>query len=109
LELSFYDKNIRHICENNSFAIRKYGERVANKLKGRLADMIAVDCPLDLPAGNLLIIKSSGDNVCKLELSDGYSLLFCQIQNKIPLDEAGEIDWSKVNRVKILKLVHNHE
>jgi toxin HigB-1 len=109
LELSFHDKDIRHICENNSFAIRKYGESIANKLKGRLADMITVDCPLDLPAGNLLIFKNGEDYLCKLELSEGYILLFCPIQNKVPLDEVGEIDWYKVNRIKILQILCNHE
>lgn len=109
LELSFHDKEIRHICENNSFAIRKYGENVATKLKSRLFDMISVDSPLDLPTGNLMIFKDGEDYYCKLELSEGYQLLFCQNHTKVPRCNSGKIDWSKVNRIKILKVFYSHE
>jgi hypothetical protein len=108
LELSFHNIEIRHICEDNSFALRKYGNVVAEKLKSRLSDMLSADSPLDLPTGDLLIYKNGEYYCCKIDLSEGYQLIFCQNHIKVPLCDSGEINWGKVSRVKILNINHNH-
>jgi len=107
LELSFTNTEIRKICEDNTVAKETYGQEVAYKLKSRLADLIAADNVMDLPVGNIFMYNNGDAYKCKIDLSGGYKIIFCQNHVKVPLDDNGETNWSKVSRIKILQISRN--
>lgn len=105
LEISFADKSLRQLCENEAIAKRKLGIRVAEKLKRRLADLRAASCVKDLVAGR----PREVEGIMVVDLCDDYRIILCANHNSIPLLDTGVIDWSMVNRVKILKIEGNHD
>ena len=103
LELAFHSRDLRDLCEKRSYAIDVYGERVAGRLRHRLADMAAAKSPRDLPSGNCRV--SSHDNVCmNIDLCDGFEIEFCANHVSNPTEPDGNIAWQRVSRIKILKI-----
>jgi plasmid maintenance system killer protein len=90
------------MCETERLAQRELGRRVAEKLKRRLADLRATECPKDLVAGRPRELEGNHAGHIDVELCDGYHLVFSSNHNVTPISEDGRVDWSQVNRVKIL-------
>jgi plasmid maintenance system killer protein len=105
LEISFQDRSIRTLCEDPDAASIRFGQAVAKDLMSRLADIDATDFIEDLVVGNPGELKEDNLYNYKVELGEGYRLIFCcnHVKN-IPLTENGSIDWKRVTRIKILKI-----
>lgn len=106
LELAFETKELRNICENEAEAMRQLGDAVAEVLKHRLADLDAATSPDDLIAGNPRI--APGKDAMTIDLSEGYTLVFTPNHPHNPTKAAGEIDWGKVSRIRILQIRRQH-
>lgn len=104
LEIAFAEKSDRQLCENEAIAARKLGIEVANKLKRRLADLRAATSVKDIVAGKPQELFGKYKHQIAVELCDGYFLTFCANHNANPLSESNEIDWSRVCRIKILRI-----
>lgn len=107
LELAFDTRSLRNICESESNAKREFGEKVAESLRHRLADLHAAGCPRDLLAGHPRVLDGDHRSMA-VDLCDGYSLVFSANHSKNPMTEAGSLDWERVSRVKIMRLERNH-
>lgn len=101
LEIAFAEKSDRQLCENEAIAVRKLGAKLADKLKRRLADLRAATSVKDIVAGKPQVLHK---HQIAVELCDGYCLFFCANHNTNPLLESDEIDWSRVSRIKILRI-----
>ncbi len=99
--ISFENKELRSICENESKAQTKLGLNVAMKLKNRLSDLLAASSVNDLLTGYPTKID---DDLYKVNLAENYFLLFSSNHTKNPLLESGEINWDEVSRIKILDI-----
>jgi proteic killer suppression protein len=104
LEIAFAEKSDRQLCENEAIAVRKLGIKVAEKLKRRLADLRAATSVKDIVAGKPQALFEKYKHQIAVELCDGYRLIFCSNHNTNPLLESDEIDWSRVSRIKILRI-----
>ncbi len=107
LELAFANRSLRHICESESKAKRVLGVEVARTLKHRLADLRAAISIEDLVAGRPHELQDS--HSIEIEIDEGVRLTFCANHNKEPLLPTGQTDWSKVRRVKILRIEGHDE
>ncbi len=105
LEISFAEKSLRQLCENGALARRKLGIKVAEKLKHRLADLRAASSVKDLVVGR----PREVEGIMSVDLCDDYRIILCANHNSVPLLDTGAVDWSKVNRVKILKIEGSHD
>ena len=99
---------LRATCEIEDTAINAYGWEFTENLHRRLADLRAAKSPNSLPVGNPNKLDDF-DNQFKLDLYNGYRLIFCSNHVKHPLLKSGKIDWSKVIRIKILAIEKSHE
>jgi hypothetical protein len=100
LQLAFETKALRDSCEIQSLCVSQYGELVTASLTGVLSDLVAAQCPLDLPWFEVDSVTPEGDIVTAL--ADGYVLVW---RPKYESEgHTGEIDWKRVNRVKLLLL-----
>ncbi len=106
MEIAFKTRKLRDICEDDSLAENEYGSKVAKILKHRLADFMAGMTFSDFVVGNPRPLTS---NVQLIDLCDGFVLEISANHTKNPLLETGEIDWSKVRRIKVLNIRENHE
>ena len=103
LELSFATPEIRAVCEDNELAHSRYGEAVSTALRGRLADLRATRCVLDIPIGSPRPVVGRADFL-QIDLADGVVLHVCSGSKSSVRTESGNIDWSKVSRLKIVEI-----
>jgi hypothetical protein len=101
LQLSFARKSLRELCENSAKAGCKLGVNTANELRRRLADLRAATSVRDLLIGEP---HGIGEDQIALDVGAGFQITFCANHNTLPKVESGAIDWSKVDRVKILAI-----
>jgi hypothetical protein len=73
-----------------------------------VADLRAATSIQDIVAGRPRELQGARQNHIALDLCDGYRLVFCANHNKIPVCESGGVNWSKVNRVKIVEIEVEH-
>ena len=104
MELAFATKSLRDICESAERATQKLGPRVSEKLKRRLADLRAAVSVSDLIAGRPHELDGLQQRRVAVELGAGYHLIFSANHAVIPKLESGKMDWSKVTRVKLLRI-----
>jgi hypothetical protein len=101
LELAFDSKNLRDLCEQESYAVQSYGAAVAAQLRHRIADMMAAISPLvDLIVSRRR--ESEHNTACMiLDLCDGFEIEFCanHVSNPSLLD--GRVDWEKASRYRM--------
>lgn len=109
LELAFDKKALRQVCENEMKAKRDLGVEVAGKLKSRLADLRAATTIKDMIASPPRELGDAHNRHLAIDLSEGRSIVFCSNHLNIPLHESGEVDWSRVSRIKILRIAGDHE
>jgi toxin HigB-1 len=107
VELAFAKKSLRQLCESETKAIRDLGVKVAGLLKRRLADLRAATSVKDLVAGRPRG-RESGREI-SIDLCQGVCIVLCANHNNIPKLETGDTDWSRVTRVKILRIEDTHD
>ncbi len=108
MELAFDDKSLRTLCESKAHARRELGSEVAEVLKRRLADMRAATSVKDLVAGRPRELEGTEYRHIAIDLCEDYRILFCANHNVMPVLESGDVDWSKVSRIKILRIERDH-
>lgn len=104
LELAFAKKSLRLLCENKAKAEQSLGARIAKQLRQRLADMRAATCTTDLVAGTPRKLEGNRRQQMSVDICDGYRMIFCANHNSNPLLDSGDVDWTKVSRVKIVRI-----
>ena len=104
MEFAFLNKEIRNICEDENKAKEDLGEEVARILKIRLADLFAATSVFDIILGDPKELITEGKFEFKVDICNGYQLIFSPNHVKNPLTRKNTIDWLKVNRIKIIKI-----
>jgi hypothetical protein len=107
LVLAFASKPLRAICEAEEQATRRFGKKVTESLKHRLADLEAAPAALDLIAGRPRLQNPSGHY--SVGLADGFCIEFAANHVKNPVDKKGELDWSKVTRIQVVRIGKCHD
>ena len=108
LEIAFENKLLRQLCESEVKAKRDLGVKIAERLKRRLADFRAATCVKDLVAGRPREIDGARYRHMAIDLCESYYIVFCANHTATPIGESGDVDWSKVRRIKILRIESNH-
>ena len=109
MELAFETKPLRRLCEEEIYAINELGPSVSEKLKHRLADLRAASTIGELIAGNPRIVESKNLSQMKVDLCNGYYILFCANHVNNPMTEIQTIDWSRIKRIKIIRIECNND
>lgn len=107
--IAFDNRKIRNICEEENEALSELSEQVVIKLKSRLADLAAATSVKDIIVGNPCEIINNSRSDYKIDLCDGYILIFAANHVNNPKMENGSIDWLKVKRIKILEIKERNE
>lgn len=109
MDISFSTIALRTLCEDPKVADANYKLDVAASLRGRLADIVAADTVLDLPpVGNPRPLFVDEQEQYVLDLTSPYTLHFCSAHVKTPRLATGEVDWSRVSRIKLLAITKGH-
>lgn len=106
--IAFETKKIRQLCESNTKAKIILGNDAAEKLKHRLADLRAVNSVTELIMGNPRQVDHSDYDQYKVSISDDIFIYFKANHNSNPLLPNKDVDWTKVSRIKIVKIGSDH-
>ncbi|HIK12331.1 MAG TPA: killer suppression protein HigA [Oscillatoriaceae cyanobacterium M33_DOE_052] len=109
MEISFRDKKLQELCEQESVAQRKLGKNTARKLKARLADLMAAANVSELQAGRPHPLKGDRVGQFALDLVHPQRLVFKPAHETIPRLEDGGIDWSQVTQIYIIWIGDYHD
>ncbi|GAB3861569.1 hypothetical protein GCM10028822_41250 [Hymenobacter terrigena] len=104
MEISFDTIALRTLCEDPAVADAAYNLSVAASLRSRLADLAAATSVYDLPVGTPRPFNPDEPTRYVLDLFPPYTLHFCSAHVKPPHLPTGEVDWHKVNRIKLLAI-----
>ena len=103
--LSFQTRDVRTVCEEDTQAKQRLGSAAAEALRHRLEDLRAAVVISDVLVGGLRLDPTSIDGAVQLlDLDDGWVLRFQANHAKLPRTEDGMIDWTRVNRIKIIDI-----
>ena len=94
---------LRTICEIEAHARNRLGDETAGVLKRRLADIRSAETISDLIAGRPRELDD-GSGQMVIDLYSSYHLVFCANHPSNPVADRGNIDWSRVSRVKIVSI-----
>jgi hypothetical protein len=109
LELAFETKLLRTICESEAHAKQELGPTVAEFLKHRLADLHAALSVMDIVVGQPRVLDNVSHEHMVVNLCDDYRLVFCANHPKNPLTGDGKLDWSRVRRIKIIRIENGYD
>ena len=104
LVVAFDNKDIRTVCENEDIATENLG---STKLQDRLADIFAATTVRDLLVGSPKETEYESLPAFKIDIEDGIVMFFSPNHVKTPCLQDGQVDWDKVNRVKIIAIQKN--
>jgi hypothetical protein len=105
LELSFETRELREFCESAQKTKDQLGGKLADELKRLLADLRAASSIEELPVAKPLRLSDK----CIFELSPRCRLTVTPNHRKIPLDQAGKLDWASIKRITITKIEHDND
>jgi hypothetical protein len=106
LELAFESKELRDICESEAESKRVLGDDVAEMLRHRLADLDAATSPKDLLAGRPRLAEDGQSMI--IDLCEGHRIVFTANHPDNPTTPGGDLDWTKVRRIRILRIESEH-
>jgi hypothetical protein len=104
MEIAFDSKELRTICESEPAAQREYGLSVSEALRHRLADLRSASTVGDLVAGAPHPAGGPESEYLLVQLCEGYSLAFSANHRQNPETPNGQVDWSGVSRIKLLRI-----
>jgi len=109
MEILFASDNLRKLCEQKKEAVKKLGANSARKLISRLADIMAAKHVRELRAGSPHPLTRSRTGQYALRLDGGHRLVFepDRVDASNLID--GEIDWTKVQRVRVVFIGDYHD
>jgi hypothetical protein len=104
LQLAFESTRLRTICEKEDQAKSELPGPVAEILKHRLADLRVAQSPSELVAGRPRVLDGASSQPMIVDLCDGWRMVFSANHLSNPVTEAGNLEWARVSRIKILRI-----
>jgi len=101
MDIEFASRDLAELCQSERRAMRELGQPGARKLFARLADLTAAAHVGELVAGFPHPLKGDRAGQFSVRLNGGRRLVFSAANAPVPIDDAGNIDWTRVTRVRI--------
>lgn len=103
LEISYQDKKLRNICENESVARRHLSPAVTRSLRARLDDIYSAEDLFEIPLLPEFISKVPPGSFA-IKLAENYQMIFCAVDQNMPLDPHGNVNWHMIRRIKLVEI-----
>ncbi|SDL62313.1 hypothetical protein SAMN04487913_111161 [Arthrobacter sp. ok362] len=90
---------LRRICSDPDYAVRKLGAEVGGSLRARLADLDAADYLIDVPIG--IDLASSTLTCIPIHILNNHYLIGRADHVKVYGSDTSEAPWDMVSRMKL--------
>lgn len=100
--ISFQNKKIREICEDDESAIKYLEPEIIQSLKNRLSDFEAAKNMSEIPTGSPAEFLVEKKVYFAIYLNKKYKLIFAV--NNLNLQPSEISDWAQVTRIKIIEI-----
>jgi len=111
MNIQFKTTKLRKECTITKTMKKRWGERMAGKIRQRLDDLNAapaLEAMRRLP-GRCHELRDNRAGTLSLDLVHPQRLWFAPADDPIPLRDDGGLDWSAVFTVEILGVIDTHE
>ena len=111
MDILFKTEKLRKICNSDRLRVREYGQARAKQIKLRLDDMRAASFLEELSylPGRCHELKGDRKGELAVDLGHPFRLIFCVVNNPVPLKEDGGLDWKSVTAIEIIEIVDYHD
>lgn len=104
IQLAFQTVKLRQVCESTVSAKRSLGEEAARSLRTRLADLQASISPADIVDLGFAAFDRDSDARIFIYIEGGYAVTATVNNRPEPRLANGQLDWTRVPRLKILSI-----
>jgi proteic killer suppression protein len=111
MEITFADKTLNRIANDDGKMVREFGKLRATKIRARLAQLKFAKTLEDvryLP-GNYHELTGDRKGQWACDLDQPYRLIFEPRENPIPVNEHGQYIWLEIIGVEIIEIVNYHK
>lgn len=109
--LTFKTNKLRKECSSEREMKRKYGDRMAGKLKQRLMELQAADCLAimsHLPPARCHELTGNYKGHFSVDLEQPMRLIFRPANEPLPITAAGGIDKGLVTEIEVVSIEDTH-
>ncbi len=110
MNITFKDRKLRKVANNERKLIKEYGTKRGKKIKQRLDDLMAAETLEDaryLP-GNYHELTQDRKGQWACDLDQPYRLIFEPHEYPIPTDDDGKYIWIEIKGVEIIEITDYH-
>jgi proteic killer suppression protein len=111
MEIYFKSKKDEKIFNSAEKMNNKWGSKIANKIRQRLAELYAAEHLSQinwLPPTRLHLLTENRKNLYAVDLYGPWRLVFRPANDPLPIKKDGGIDKSRVTEITILEVVNYH-
>src|SRR5437762_3064953 len=111
MDILFLNSRRRKDFNERASLIRKYGQRRADLIQQRMAELMAAEFLEDirnLPGPHCHELGQNRKGQLAVNLDHPYRLIFEPADEPIPLKPDGGLNWNQVTAIRILEVVDYH-
>lgn len=111
MNITFADKKLERLANDNIRLVKKYGKLRAEKVKARLTQLSFATTLEDvryLP-GNYHELAGNRKGQWACDLDQPYRLVFTPHENPIPANADGQYLWIQITGVEVLEIINYHK
>lgn len=110
MEIYFRTNKLKKICSVEKKGVRTLGPICAQKLRDRLADLLAATCLEDMRPlpGRCHELKGDRKGQLTVDLEQPHRLVFVPNYDPAPQKDDGGLDWSAVEAILIIDIEDTH-
>lgn len=110
MEITFATKKLQRIANNDSRMVAALGKLRAQKFRLRLSQLADATMLEDVRhlAGNYHELRADRKGQWSCDLDQPYRLIFTPHERPIPMNDAGQYQWSLVRGVEVVEIVNYH-
>ena len=111
MDISYSDKKLREICNDERSLKKKFGNQIAEKIILRLDEFSSVENLSEIPISppprrHKLVGERKGQFA--VDLKHPYRLVFVPADDPLPLKPDGGLDLTKITKIKIIEVIDYH-
>ena len=111
MNITFADKKLERLANNDSRLVKKYGKLRAGKIKARLTQLrfaTSLEDVRHLP-GNYHELTGTRKGQWACDLDQPYRMVFTPHENPIPANADGQFIWIEITGVEVIGIFNYHK